>query len=148
MNTIDKFHFLLRCPKFQQQQHAFISKLSEICDIRNNSDNPMIKIMHFGHGDIEVASLVADYVANCLPNAWGHLCPSHHYHVILYLCAWCCALSLVHFVIYRVSVYIQVAYVPHGSSNEVFCFVRSTHQSFGLWLVEVWWLLGWYFCPC
>ena len=51
----------------------------------------MIKIMHYGHGDIEVASLVCEFVDSCLPNAWNHLCPNHHffyfydvYHYVLY----------------------------------------------------------------
>ena len=66
----DEFHFLLKCPKFQQQRQELFYELSEICEIRNNLDhNTMIKIMHYGHGDIEVASLVCEFVDSCLPNA-------------------------------------------------------------------------------
>ena len=66
----DEFHFLLKCPKSQQQRQELFYELSEICEIRNNLDhNTMIKIMHYGHGDIEVASLVCEFVDSCLSNA-------------------------------------------------------------------------------
>ena len=158
----DEFHFLLKCPKFQQQRQELFYELSEICEIRNNLDhNTMIKIMHYGHGDIEVASLVCEFVDSCLPNAWNHLCPNHHffyfydvYYYVLYFTfnllycltdlamlrsTFSCLFFYVQLGAVVALTFLDVSQTPHGSpswvsygASVVDCVVSAPHCP-GMW---------------
>ena len=63
----DEKHFLLQCPKFDNERECMFHDLSEFIDINNNYDfKTFLFLIQYMSGDLEVAHNVCLYVKKCL----------------------------------------------------------------------------------
>ena len=67
MSIGDEFHFLLVCPKHDEQRLILFDQLSKFTILSNEQDqDTFIHLMSCCHGDTEVSNLVCRFVENCL----------------------------------------------------------------------------------
>ena len=70
LNAIgDEKHFLLSCPKFENERINMFNELSKFMDINNKEDfHTFFILMNYYSGDIEVAKIVSTFVDVCFKN--------------------------------------------------------------------------------
>ena len=67
MSIGDEFHFLLVCPKHDEQRLILFDQLSKFTILSNEQDqDTFIHLMSCCQGDTEVSNLVCRFVENCL----------------------------------------------------------------------------------
>ena len=65
LGVSDEFHFLLACHKFTSKRKTTLDELSTFCNISNNNDfATFYKLMSCGCGDLEIAKIICQYVAD------------------------------------------------------------------------------------